>query len=222
LEKAKSNLVYGGLLVLVGVAYLLNNLDIIFIENEVVVSMVFVAIGAYLFFTFAKTKAMGFLITGSIFTFIGLVIWLESIPGFDDQFIGVIVLWTAAALFGYGFLKNSENWGFLIPAGVLFTIGSMVWLDMILYNDDVLGSVFFLGLGSTFGFLYLIRSQKNKLDWAKVPALCLIAFSGFLFLITSDSLITDMFLPIVLTLSGGYLVYNATKQKSFVKQANNT
>jgi len=222
LEKAKSNLVYGGLLVLVGVAYLLNNLDIIFIENEVVVSMVFVAIGAYLFFTFAKTKAMGFLITGAIFTFIGMVIWLESIPGFDDQFIGVIVLWTAAALFGYGFLKNSENWGFLIPAGVLFTIGSMVWLDMILYNDDVLGSVFFLGLGSTFGFLYLIRSQKNKLDWAKVPALCLIAFSGFLFLITSDSLITDMFLPIVLILSGGYLVYNATKQKSFVKQANNT
>jgi len=141
LEKAKSNLVYGGLLVLVGVAYLLNNLDIIFIENEVVVSMVFVAIGAYLFFTFAKTKAMGFLITGSIFTFIGLVIWLESIPGFDDQFIGVIVLWTAAALFGYGFLKNSENWGFLIPAGILFTTGSMVWLDMILYNDDVLGSV---------------------------------------------------------------------------------
>jgi len=222
LEKAKSNLVYGGLLVLVGVAYLLNNLDIIFIENEVVVSMVFVAIGAYLFFTFAKTKAMGFLITGSIFTFIGLVIWLESIPGFDDQFIGVIVLWTAAALFGYGFLKNSENWGFLIPAGILFTTGSMVWLDMILYNDDVLGSVFFLGLGSTFGFLYLIRSQKNKLDWAKVPALCLIAFSGFLFLITSDSLITDIFLPIVLILSGGYLVYNATKQKSFVKQANNT
>ena len=222
MEKAKSNLVYGGLLVLVGVAYLLNNLDIIFIENEVVVSMVFVAIGAYLFFTFAKTKAMGFLITGSIFTFIGLVIWLESIPGFDDQFIGVIVLWTAAALFGYGFLKNSENWGFLIPAGILFTTGSMVWLDMILYNDDVLGSVFFLGLGSTFGFLYLIRSQKNKLDWAKVPALCLIAFSGFLFLITSDSLITDIFLPIVLILSGGYLVYNATKQKSFVKQANNT
>ena len=222
MEKAKGNLLFGGLLVLVGLAYLLNNLDIIFIENEVAVSMVFLAIGAYLFFKFAKTKAMGFLITGALFTFIGLVIWLESIPGFDDQFIGVIVLWTAAALFGYVFLRNSENWGFLIPAGILFTIGSMVWLDMILYNDDVLGSVFFLGLGSTFGFLYLIKNEKNKLDWTKVPALCLVGFSGFLFLITSDSLIADMFFPIVLILLGGYLVYNATKQKSFVRQTNNT
>ena len=222
MEKGKSNLLLGGMLVLVGLAYLLNNLDIIFIENEVTVSMTFLAIGAYLFFRFVKTKAMGFLITGAIFTFIGLVIWLESIPGFDDQYIGVIVLWTAAALFGYGFLRNSENWGFLIPAGILFTIGSMVWLDMILYNDDVLGSIFFLGLGSTFGFLYLIRNERNKLDWTKVPALCLIVFSGFLFLVTSDSLITDMFFPVVLILLGGYLVYNATKQKSFVKQANNS
>jgi len=222
LEKAKSNLVFGSLLVLIGLAYLLNNLDIIFIESEVAVSTIFLAIGAYLLFKFSKTKAMGFLIMGAIFTFIGLVIWLESIPGFDDQFIGVIVLWTAAALFSYGFLKNHENWGFLIPAGVLFTIGSMVWLEMVLYNEDVLGSVFFLGLGSTFGFLYLIRNEKNRLDWAKVPALCLVAFSGFLFLVTSDSLITDMFFPVVLILLGGYLVYNATKQKSFVKQANNT
>ena len=98
----------------------------------------------------------------------------------------------------------------------------MVWLDMILHHEDVLGSIFFLGLGSTFGFLYVIRNEKNKLDWAKVPALCLVAFSGFLFLVTSVSLITDMFFPIVLILLGGYLVYKATKQKSFVKQANNT
>ncbi len=222
MEKAKSNLLFGGLLVVVGLAYLLNNLDIIFIESEVTVSMVFWAIGAYLFSKFSTTKGIGFLIAGVISTFIGLVIWLESIPGFDDQFIGVIVLWTAAALFAVGFLRNSENWGFLIPTGILFTTGSMVWLDMILYNDDVLGSVFFLGLGATFGFLYLIKNEKNKLDWAKVPALCLVAFSGFLFLVTSDSLITDMFFPIILILLGGYLVYSATKQKPFVKQPNNT
>jgi len=41
LEKGKGNLLLGGLLVLVGLAYLLNNLDIIFIENEVTVSMTF-------------------------------------------------------------------------------------------------------------------------------------------------------------------------------------
>ena len=47
MEKAKSNLVFGGLLVLIGLAYLLNNLDIIFIENEVAVSMIFLAIGYF-------------------------------------------------------------------------------------------------------------------------------------------------------------------------------
>jgi len=153
LEKAKSNLVFGSLLVLIGLAYLLNNLDIIFIESEVAVSTIFLAIGAYLLFKFSKTKAMGFLIMGAIFTFIGLVIWLESIPGFDDQFIGVIVLWTAAALFSYGFLKNHENWGFLIPAGVLFTIGSMVWLEMVLYNEKTYWEVsFFSALDRHSGF----------------------------------------------------------------------
>lgn len=222
MDKNKSNLWVGGILIAVGLLYLLNNLDMIFVGEDVAVSIVFFSVGAFMFFKFSQSRSTGFLITAVLFTFIGLVIWLESIPGIDDQYIAVIFLWFASGLFSYGFFRNTENWGFLIPAGILFTIGSMVWLDLVLYDDDVLGSVFFLGVGLTFGFLYLVRNEKNKLDWAKIPAICLIAFAGFLFFVTSDSIVTDLFLPVTLILVGGYLVYHSTKQKSVGKQAKNS
>lgn len=82
--------------------------------------------------------------------------------------------------------------------------------------------VFFLGLGLTFGFLYLIKNERNKLEWAKIPALILIIFSGFVFFNTTDSFLGNLILPLSLIASGGYLIHSATGNKSVQKKLEST
>jgi len=220
-NKLSINLIIGSALVLIGVLSLLDNLRIIYVDGQIVASLLFLGVGLVFFYQFAQKKSTGYLIAASIFTFIGLVTYLETIPGFDDGYFGVIFLWGIAALFAYGFLRDHAKWGFMIPAGIFFTLGCIAWFDMIRFvDDDILGSFFFLGLGLTFGFLYLIRNENNKLDWAKVPALGLIAFSVFIYFVTSDSVVVDLLLPLTLIAIGGYLVYAATKSRTPVREAN--
>lgn len=221
MNKLNTHLIIGGTLIVIGLLSLLNNLDIIFIDGQVAASLFFLSVGLVLFYQFFQKKSTGYLIAAAIFTFIGLVTYLETIPGFDDNYFGVMFLWGIAALFAFGFLRNHEKWGFVIPAGIFLTLGCIVWFDMLRFiDDDILGSVFFLGLGLTFGFLYLIRNEKNKLDWAKVPALGLIAFAVFIYLVTSDSFVVDLLFPLALILIGGYLVYSASKRPPSVREVN--
>lgn len=220
LEKEKNSLIVGGLLILIGIIFLLNNLRYIYIEDEALVSFLFLGAGAYFFLRYRREDTIGLLILASTLAFVGLVILLESIPGFDSQYIGTLFLWGMSALFAYGFFRNNESWWWLIPAGVFFTLGSMVILErMPFIEDESLGSVFFLGIGLTFGFLYLIRNEQNGLHWAKYPALVLIIFSGFIYAVSSDSWVAELFLPIALILVGGFLVFHSTKTRSSIKNA---
>lgn len=218
MQKEKKSLLIGTVLILLGILSLLNNFGLIFIRDEAIVSLLFLSLGTFLFTRFAREQRVGYLILASISTFIGLVILWDSILGFDSQFIGVIFLWGVSALFAYGFFRNNENWGFVIPAGIFFTLGCVVLFEMTPFiHSDVLGSVFFLGLGLTFGFLYLIKNEKNGLDWAEAPAICLIAFSGFLLVVSSNSFLATIFFPITLILLGAYLILVASKDKRVAK-----
>jgi len=220
-NKLSIHLVFGGTLILIGLLSLLNNLDIIFIDGQIAASLFFLSIGLVLFYQFFQKRSTSYLIWASIFIFIGLVTYLETLPGFDDAYFGVMFLWGMAALFAFGFLRNHEKWGFIIPAGIFFTLGCIVWFEQIRFvDDDILGSLFFLGLGLTFGFLYLLRNEKNKLEWAKVPAFGLIAFAVFIYLVTSESFVVDLLFPLALIAIGGYLVYSASKRPPSVREAN--
>ncbi|MCH7675711.1 hypothetical protein IH879_12260 [candidate division KSB1 bacterium] len=213
MDKNKQNLLIGGTLTFIGVFYLLSNLDIIRFNAEILVALAFLAVGDFLFKKFIETKGVGWLIAASIASFVGVVILLESLPYFDDNYIGTLVLWWIAALFAYGFFRNTEKWGFLIPAGIFFTIGGMVVLETLHFNDDgILGSLFFLGVGLTFGVLYLLRNEKNRLDWAKIPALCLISFSAFIYGVSSHSDFANFLFPILLIGLGVLLVFHATRK----------
>ena len=168
MNSQKSSLLFGGILILIGLFVLLSNLGVIFIESEIVVALFFLAGGAYFFYLFSGKKAVGHLIVASILTFIGLTVFLQTIPGFHDKFIAVLLFAGLAALFLFGFLRNTDNWGFLIPTGIFSTLALIVFIDTSRYiDDDIVGSIFFLGLGLTFGALYLIRNEENKLEWAR-------------------------------------------------------
>ncbi|NIR52931.1 hypothetical protein GWO43_30375 [candidate division KSB1 bacterium] len=216
----KSNLIFGTLLILFGVLSLAVNLNLIYLDFEYVLAFMLLAAAAYLFVRFRKTQQFGSLIAAAILLFIGSAILIEHAWFVDDELTGVLLFWIMTALFIFGYVRDQRKWGLLIPAGVLFTLGSIVLIDMSPFmDDDLMGSVFFLGLGLTFGFLYLIRNEQNKLDWARIPALILTVFAGFIFLMSTDLFYANLIFPLILIAIGGYLIYHSTQNRAMKRSA---
>ncbi|MCG8605000.1 hypothetical protein MJD09_08390 [bacterium] len=217
MNKKKINLYIGIAFVLVGCLNLLRTLDVIYFQEELIMGGIFLAGAGFLFTRFAQTQRVLVLILASLLAFIGSAIIIGNTYSVDDGFIAVLLMWGASSLFAYGYFRNHRKWGFIIPAGILFTIGLMVFVHIIPdLSDDFLGVLFFLGIACTFGFLYLIRDEQNKLEWAKIPALVLALFSGFIFLVTQD-LAGTFLLPLILITVGGYLVFSSTQRRLLKK-----
>ncbi len=203
----RQQLVLGGALVGTGLLALVNNLGLLEIEAELVVSLLFLAAGGFVMSRFHRTGSVPALLVGAMLLFIGSAIFIEATGLVDDDYIAVVLFWGAAGLCGYGFLRNQEKWGWLIPAGVLFTLGTLVILDESRYlDDDLMGGTFFLGVGLTFSLLYLIRNERNRLEWAQIPALFLVLFSGLVYLKTVEVEIGAYLFPSILVATGTYLV----------------
>jgi hypothetical protein len=80
---------------------------------------------------------------------------------------------------------SKHNWWALIPAGVFASVGLVVLIEILIPHQeyptlpntlswDVYTWVLFLGLAATFGAVWL-RHQTEPTDWAKYPAVGLLA-----------------------------------------------
>jgi len=137
---------------------------------------------------------------------------LVEITGFIPGMIGgTVFLWGA----GLGFLalywRDKSNWWAIIPGGSLLVLGVYPLMSGFHWHGDGFkGFWFFFGMGLVFGSLYLIRDEKNRLQWAKVPFLALSGFSIFILLVSYYSLFGKIVLPALLLLLGIYMIYKAS------------
>jgi hypothetical protein len=219
MDKQKNSLLIGGFLIALGTLFLLDNLNMIYLRDAVLVAVIFIGIGGYLFFRHLQNRQMGTLILAAIAMFVGLAILIDETRIVKDDVIGALFFLGAAALFVYGYFRDRQKWGLLLTAGILVTLGAIVLIEAIrFFDNDLAAGTFFLGLGLTFGLLYLIRNENNRLEWTKVPAVVLIIFAGFVYVNTSDFFLANLVLPLALILLGGYLVYSSIQNRSINKK----
>ena len=97
------------------------------------------------------------------------------------------------------------NWWALIPAGALLSLAGVVLLSV--YGSGALaGAALFLGLGLTFGVLYLLRGPGRPLGWAWIPALALLAFGLFIVAVAGEPAYARLFWPLAFIVTGLVLV----------------
>ena len=74
-----------------------------------------------------------------------------------------------------------------------------------------------------FWFLYLIKDEKNKLEWANIVAAILTIFSFFVLSNEWDDKISEILFPISIILCGGYLIVRGflTDKQQVNKQKEN-
>lgn len=169
---------FGGLLVLAGVIFILQQLFNWSIGG-VFISMLFAA-GAFVFlFVYLSDRSKWWaLIPG--FTLLGLAAIIATgdlFPRFGGRFGGTIFLGCIALAFILVFITRRDFWWAIIPAGVLTTLAIMTAIPA--GNGLFTGGFFFLGIGATFGVLGLLPvGKKDKWPW--IPALILLVFGSML------------------------------------------
>jgi hypothetical protein len=203
-----SRVLWGALLILGGILYLLQNLNILHV-GDLFWAIVLLLIGAFFLVTFINDRVNWWaLIPGIILVVLGLLVVLNLILPFTNFWTGPLFLAGIGLAFWAVYLNNRAFWWAIIPGGVLFTLALVAGLSGSVPGMET-GGIFFLGLGVTFGLLAILPTgegpQTRSLRWAFIPAIVMVIM-GLLIAASSVSLINYIW-PALLILGGIYLVY---------------
>lgn len=204
-------LLFGVLLILAGVAFLLDNLGVFRVQG--IIWGVLFALGGLAFLSVLyKNRAQWWAaIPGIILLDLGALIILSDLfPGSSDRFGGPLFLAGIGLAFVVVYLLNPTFWWAVIPAGTMITLALVAGLDQIPGIDG--GAILFLGLGVTFALLAVLPVQPNRLSWAWIPAVVLFAL-GLVILASATSLVNYVW-PLALIALGAFLLLRGYLRKS--------
>ncbi|MDA3845555.1 MAG: hypothetical protein PF505_03285 [Vallitaleaceae bacterium] len=166
--KGQFKIVFGLMLVLVGVLGILSSLDVIYFNIWSFWAYIYFGIGLVFelgYFT-GKRKNGGLLIVGGIFLVIGAIFIACTLYSWGLMYD----LWPLFIIApGFGFLQayviHKRSLGFLIPAGILLFIG-IAFLNYTLfrYNENIVLSVGLI----VFGILILFKPNNRLKDKKQV------------------------------------------------------
>ena len=213
-EKNRS-LVFGITVIILGFILLLHNTGII-PSSENLFGGIFFLVAAFICFrVFKQNPKNWWLIIPALFCLLfGIALILKNFYFYKDDLMGVAIFWCAALAFGYIFYRDKKKWWAVIPSGACFTLGTVVFLDVMnLTRSDFGGIVFFLGMGLTFLYLWTQANRANKLKWAIYPAVSCLLLSLFLFIEIATLYGFDLFFSIILICVGLYFIIKPYKKK---------
>ncbi|MBN1479705.1 hypothetical protein EH223_17490 [candidate division KSB1 bacterium] len=211
----KSGAYIGAIIIIIGVLALLMNINIL--ENfDNLFGGVLLLAGALVFFSlYHRNRAQWWpLLPGTVFAVLGVGVFLDTFIPFASDLLGAAFMYAIFAVFGFVFNRDRASWWAIIPAGVFFTLGTIVLVDSLdLLDSDLNGVVFFLGLGLTFFYLWSLRHEIKNLDWAIWPAGVLLALALFVYLNQVRWMREELIFPLLIILVGVIIIVLGTRKK---------
>jgi hypothetical protein len=196
----------GLLLIIAGILLLLQNLGIFEVIVALIWALIFAAGGLVFLYMFLTNRANWWAIIPG-FALLGLAALIaldEFLPQVGDTLGGMIFLGGIGLAFWVIYFLNREHWWAVIPGGVMFTLALVTIVSYVL-GGGWAGGAFFVGLGLTFGLLYLLPTPHGRMKWALIPAAVLVAMGV---LITAATTGGFAFLAgAVLILIGLYVIF---------------
>ena len=204
--KSHQNVVWGALLIIFGITALLGTFFNLTIWVWVLV-LFFGGLFAGIVNWNARDEWINLIPTYVLWSIAGLIT-LISVEILFAEAIPVYVLWIIGFPFLIGYLRDRDQWGLLIPAYVLFSVGLMVgliglgWLQNFLIPAYVM-----LAIAVPFLVVYLLNRENW---WALIPAGIMgIIAVGFLL----ASSIGKFIIPLVIILIGIWIIVRIVIRK---------
>lgn len=208
MEKLPAKFYVGLGIIIVGLIILLDNLQILKIDENFWWGAAFIILGSLLLRVYKIDQARkGPLWVGMGFILGGILFWLDAIAGLPGDWIGIIILWFLAAAFGYIFHQKNSRWWAAAISGLLFSSGAVNFItNYHLVPDNFVSFIFFMGLSLTFWFLYLSRTEENKMRWTAYVAMFLTISAFFILSQEWNNNIADILLSVSIIIAGVFLI----------------
>ena len=208
----ESRILWGLLLVLAGVIFLLQNLG--YLDFGALIWAILLAAGGIVFLSvfISDREQWWALIPGMALLGVAALIFLNELaPGIAEGIGGSIVLGSISLAFLIIFLLNRSNWWAVIPGGVLLTLAFVAGISEVLPGLET-GGIFFIGLGLTFSLVALLPTPEGQLTWAWIPAGIMLLMGLFLIAATEEWI--NYIWPLALILGGGYLLLRVFRTRT--------
>lgn len=204
----KNRFLWGLLLLAIGIIVLLQNLNLFkFIWSLLWIGVLVVG-GAFFVATFLGSRANWWaIIPGTALWGLAMTVGIKQVfPWLGDRLGGAILMILLAQGFGMVYLRERNHWWAIIPGGVLLTIAVVMLTEMFLSRTQT-GGLFLLGLGATFGLVYLLPTSQGRMHWASIPAIVLVIIGLFIIFVNAQTL--RIIWPLAIILTGIWLLIQA-------------
>jgi hypothetical protein len=207
----ESRILWGGLLVLAGILFLVQNLGLFRVGDLFWVALLALA-GAFFLSIFFQNRANWWPLIPSLTLFsVGIIVLLNWIsPDRGERWSGSIILAGIGLSFALVYLIAHQNWWAIIPAGVLLTLAVIAGLEEYFPGLGTAG-LFFLGLGLTFALVALLPNPQGDMRWAWIPGGILLLI-GSIFMVAGENLLAYIW-PVILILAGGLFIIRAIRNR---------
>jgi hypothetical protein len=198
-----SRITWGVLLILGGILFLLQNLELITF-GSLIWGLLF-AFGGFVFLSvYASNRENWWSLIPAfvLLSIAGLIILGFFFEDLASRIGGSLFLGGIGLAFVLVYLVDRRNWWAIIPAGVLFTLAVVAGLDTVMGDT---GGIFFLGLGLTFALVGILPTPEGRMRWAFIPA-GILSLMGVLIIAAAGEMI-NIVLPAFLILLGIFLVF---------------
>ncbi len=213
--------IFGLAIVAIGLFALLHNFEIMEVNSPFIISLAMLIVGGLsLRLYFKKERALWWLIISLIALFWGSGILMYELNIISFHFRNQFCLFGIGLSFLVVYFQNTKNWWALIPGGSILVLFLVDLLDEIFYLERGLASfLLILGIGLIFFYLYLIRNENNRLQWAIYPAIVIVLFSLLQLYFSTRTTIIHIGIAIVLILIGLFIIFRSSDGSSSKSRA---
>ncbi len=213
MNQRNHRLVWGVILIGIGVLLLLQTLNLFHFVWGLLWAVLFAAGGAAFLVTFLARRDNWWAVIPAfalmaIASLISLGILFPQVSG---RLGGMLFLSVIGLSFWLVYARDRQQWWAIIPGGVLMTLALIAGISNILPGIET-GSVFFGGLALTFLMVYLLPSPQGRMGWAMIPAAICFALT-LLITISSMASLFKFVWPVAAILGGVYLLYRALRPR---------
>ncbi|HHJ06064.1 MAG TPA: hypothetical protein ENK24_01035 [Anaerolineae bacterium] len=205
MAKQSQRIFWSVMLILFGIFFLLDNFRLVPPEVGDLFWTGIFGVGALFGLIYYLSHREQWWILFPTFTFFGItgVMFVESLPFYLIDG-GSVFLFTLSLAFWILFVTEKQRWWAAIPAGALTSIAALAAVESAVHTEAA--GLLFIGLGLTFGLLWLIR-RESPTGWAKWPAMILL-FLGFFFPVIPR---LGQAWPLILIVIGVWMLFKAIK-----------
>ncbi|HSG45827.1 MAG TPA: hypothetical protein VLA72_22025 [Anaerolineales bacterium] len=206
MRKLDFRITLGGLLIFGGLLALLDTMGIISNAGGIFWGLIWGVMGAFFLYLLFSDRQTNWWAAFPGFILLGMAL-TSFLPRPLDFLEGLVFFGGISLAFWWVYFSDKSRWWAIIPAGVLLTLGAVSTIDDFSGFDT--GGLFFVGLGLTF-LLVAVLPSGGKQSWAWYPAVALLIFGALVGIPSMD--ITDYFIPAILILVGGFMIFRFFKQ----------